>query len=137
MIANGVGDPNEILALAEQIMPGVNEAIGNRNARTERLRGQAGNIPSANQVRDEVSGVTDEFGNSILNDSRNTGGDIRDTFARQTGRADQFGKDRVSNIRDVYSGVNDFTHGQQKEMMGDVDSTYADFISCFTAILLI
>ena len=129
MIANGVGDPNEILALAEQIMPGVNEAIGNRNARTERLRGQAGNIPSANQVRDEVSGVTDEFGNSILNDSRNTGGDIRDTFARQTGRADQFGKDRVSNIRDVYSGVNDFTHGQQKEMMGDVDSTYADLTS--------
>lgn len=126
MIANGVGDPNEILALAEQIMPGVSEAIGNRNARTERLRGQAGGIPNASQVRDEISGVTDEFGNSILNDSNNTGGDIRDTFTRQTGRADQFGKDRTSNIRDVYSGANEFTHGQQKEMLGDVDTAYTD-----------
>ena len=123
MIANGVGDPNEILALAEQIMPGVSEAIGNRQERTNRLRGQAGNIPSADQVRGEMSSVLDQQGTNITGTYDDITGNTRDTIGRRMRASEGYGKDRVSNIRDVSTGMNKFTDEIQGKMSGNLDST--------------
>jgi len=123
MIANGVGSPEEILALAEQIMPGVSEAIGNRQERTNRLRGQAQTIPGADQVRGEMSSVLDQQGTNITGTYDAITGNTRDTIGRRMNASEGYGKDRVSNIRDVSTGMNTLTDEIQGKMSGNLDST--------------
>lgn len=123
MIANGVGSPEEILALAEQIMPGVSEAIGNRQDRTNRLRGQAQGIPVADQVRGDMSSVLDQQGGNITGTYDDITGNTRDTISRRMRAAEGYGKDRVSNIRDVSTGMNNLTDEIQGKMGGNLDAT--------------
>jgi len=123
MIANGVGSPEEILALAEQIMPGVSEAVSARQGRTTRLRGEAANIPSASQVRGEMDSVLDNQGTNITGTKDRISRNISDTTTRQMAAAERYGKDRVSNIRDVSTGMNDITDSLQSQMTGDLAST--------------
>lgn len=123
MIANGVGSPEEILALAEQIMPGVSEAIGNRQDRTNRLRGQAQTIPGTDQVRGEMSSVLDQEGGNITGTYDDVTGNTRDTIKRRMNASEGYGKDRVSNIRDVSTGMNTLTDEIQGKMSGNLDAT--------------
>lgn len=130
MVANGIGSPQEILALAEQIMPGVSEAIGARQQRTQRLRDEAGSlIPSARDVTSGISGTLDDLGGSITRGYDNVRENVNDTIRRRMAASDAFGRDRVSNIRDVDTGLNRITDEQYAKMSGDVGSKFGGLLN--------
>lgn len=120
----GFGTPEDIAGLGSRILPGVEGYNDSRSSRTQRLRDVAGALPNAAQVRGEMSGVLDQYGNSLTGDFASVQGDINDTFNRvdalQSGRE----RDIVGSIGDSYGAAQKAVTDTYKENIGDVGSTY-------------
>ena len=87
-MGQGFGSVQDLRGIGQEIMPGVDEAIGNRQDRTNRLRGAAQGIPNAGQVRGELDASTDEYGAGITGTYDTAEQDIGGTYGGLKRRAD-------------------------------------------------
>ena len=125
-MGQGFGSVQDIRGMGQEIMPGVDEAIGNRQDRTNRLRGAAQGIPSAGQVRGNLDSITDEYGGSITGAYDTAEQDIGGTYGGLKRRADATGKDIVGSIDDSYGAADRNSTNIYNESRGNVGSTYGN-----------
>lgn len=125
-MGQGFGSVQDLRGIGQEIMPGVDEAIGNRQDRTNVLRGRAGQIPNAGQVRGELDASTDEYGAGITGTYDAAEQDIGGTYGGLKRRADSTGRDIVGSIDDSYGAADRNSTNIYNESRGNVGSTYGN-----------
>lgn len=124
LYTEGFGMPEQIRAWGQQIMPGVDEAMGRRGGRLGDIQAGLRGLPGAGATMADIDRSIDEYGGAVTRISGAAGGEIGDTYGRMTGAQEATHGDIVGSIGDTFGGARGGAQGLYGTLLGETDTVY-------------